>query len=161
MRQKGPLTLGRSPADADTEGMLVNEGLELLTETECLQLLGQAEVGRVGVTMGALPAIFPVNYALIDGQVVFRTSPGSKLSAATAGAVVAFEVDNYAAAERTGWSVLVVGQSVVVHDIEVTSKVLSAGLEPWVDGLRTSIVRIEPGFISGRRIVREHAVAPR
>ena len=60
--------------------MLIDEGLELLPEQDALELLAGGEVGRVGVTIGALPAIFPVNYRLIDGTIVFRTAPGSKLA---------------------------------------------------------------------------------
>ena len=133
--------------------MLVDGGLELLTEQEALALMPSAGIGRIGVTVGALPAIFPVNYCMIDGAIVFRTSPGSKFAAAASGAVVAFEVDDHDPRERTGWSVLVVGRSEVVHDLAVTVKVLEAGLEPYVEGQRTSIVRIEPTFVSGRRIV--------
>jgi len=133
--------------------LFIDEGLELLTEHEALTLLRTGEVGRVGVTIGALPAIFPVNYRVIDGAVVFRTSPGSKLNAATSGSVVAFEVDDHDAESRTGWSVLVVGRAAVVHDVEVTFKILDAGLEPYAGGKRSDIVRIEPMFVSGRRIV--------
>jgi nitroimidazol reductase NimA-like FMN-containing flavoprotein (pyridoxamine 5'-phosphate oxidase superfamily) len=64
--------------------MIIDEGLELLTEEESAKLLASERVGRVGITIGALPAIFPVNYAVIDGAIVFRTSPGSKMSAAAA-----------------------------------------------------------------------------
>jgi uncharacterized protein len=133
--------------------MLIDEGLQQLDKTEALALLANSEVGRVGVTIGALPAIFPVNYRLIDGCIIFRSAPGSKLSAAARGAVVAFEVDDYNVADRSGWSVLVVGASEIVHDLDVTFKSLEAGLEPYVDGPRGAIVRIVPTFVSGRRIV--------
>ena len=133
--------------------VLIDEGLELLDDPEALRLLATSEVGRVGVTIGALPAIFPVNYRLIDGCVVFRSAPGSKLSAAASRTVVAFEVDDYNAADRSGWSVLVVGPSEVVDDLDVTFKTLESGLEPYVDGPRGAIVRITPTFVSGRRIV--------
>jgi len=133
--------------------MLVDEGLELLTEDDARGLLASGEVGRIGITIGALPAIFPVNYRIIDGAIVFRTAPGSKLSAAAEGAVVAFEVDDYQLADRTGWSVLAVGRSEVSHDRDVAFKALNALLEPLADGHRSALVRIEPTFISGRRIV--------
>lgn len=135
--------------------MIVDEGLELLSEDEALRLLAQGGVGRVGLTIGALPAIFPVNYKVIDGAIVFRTAPGSKTSAASEGAVVAFEVDDYQASERTGWSVLAVGQAELVHDLHLTFRVLDAHLEPFADGKRSHIVRIEPTFLSGRRIIHE------
>lgn len=133
--------------------MLVDQGLELLTEDDALALLASGEVGRVGLTIGALPAIFPVNYAIADGAIVFRTAPGSKLAAASAGTVVAFEVDDYERADRSGWSVLVIGPSEVVHDLDATFRVLDSGLDPWAGGGRTSIVRIRPELVSGRRIV--------
>ena len=133
--------------------MIVDQGLELLTDEQALQLLAGGEVGRVGITMGSLPAIFPVNYRLIDGAIVFRTAPGSKMSAATEGAVVAFEVDDYQLADRSGWSVLAIGRAEVVEDDELTVKLAAARLEPIVDGPRTAIVRIVPAFLSGRRLV--------
>jgi hypothetical protein len=82
--------------------MLVDEGLELLSDEQCWRLLSSGEVGRVAITMHALPAIFPVNYTVIDGTIVFLTSPGSKLAAAIRQAVVAFEVDDYERTDRTG-----------------------------------------------------------
>jgi uncharacterized protein len=83
--------------------------LELLDEAQCLALLATASVGRVGISSSALPAIFPVNFALVDRQVIFRTQPGTKLNAAAAGAVVAFEADRFDDARGEGWSVLVRG----------------------------------------------------
>jgi nitroimidazol reductase NimA-like FMN-containing flavoprotein (pyridoxamine 5'-phosphate oxidase superfamily) len=135
--------------------MIVDDGLELLTEEEARGLLATGEVGRVGITIGAMPAIFPVNYRVIDGWIVFRTAPGSKMSAASQGAVVAFEVDDYQLADRTGWSVLAVGPAEVVHDLDMSFKVRDAGLEPLAGGRRTTIVRIQPTFVSGRRIVHD------
>jgi nitroimidazol reductase NimA-like FMN-containing flavoprotein (pyridoxamine 5'-phosphate oxidase superfamily) len=150
----GPFGPDGSPVASSTlVTMLIEDGLELLTDEDCWQLLRSAHVGRVGVTMAALPAIFPVNYAVIDDTIMFRTSAGSKLAAAARQAIVAFEVDDYDQADRSGWSVLAVGPSEIVHDLDVTAKVLAAGLEPWADGRRTDLVRITPGFLSGRRIV--------
>jgi nitroimidazol reductase NimA-like FMN-containing flavoprotein (pyridoxamine 5'-phosphate oxidase superfamily) len=135
--------------------MLVDEGLELLTEDEALVLLAAGEVGRVGVTMGAMPAIFPVNYRVVDGAILFRTAAGSKLNAAAAGAVVAFEVDDYDRVDRSGWSVLAVGTAEVVQDGHMALKAIAAHLAPYADGSRAAIVRIEPTFLSGRRIVHQ------
>jgi hypothetical protein len=50
--------------------MLEDEGLEILSEEECRNLVGMARVGRVGVTIGAVAAIFPVNFAVLDGDIV-------------------------------------------------------------------------------------------
>jgi nitroimidazol reductase NimA-like FMN-containing flavoprotein (pyridoxamine 5'-phosphate oxidase superfamily) len=140
--------------------MLIDEGLELLTDRECRHLLAQGEVGRIGISIGALPVIFPVNYRLIDGSIVFRTAPGSKLAAASRHTVVAFEVDDYDRDRRTGWSVLVVGHAEVVHGLDMTAKVLAAKVEPWAEGPRTSIVRIALEYVSGRRILPSRPAVP-
>lgn len=137
--------------------MIVDGGLELLTEEEALLLLAGGEVGRIGISMGALPAIFPVNYRLLDGAIVFRTAPGSKLSAAASGAVVAFEVDDYGLLDHSGWSVLAIGRAEVVEDADVIDQVAATGLEPFADGTRAAIVRIEPTFLSGRRLVHDYS----
>ena len=132
---------------------LIDEGLELLEEAEALALLAGGDIGRVGIPIGGLPAILPVNYGVVDGCILFRTGTGSKLAAAARGAMVAFEVDDYDRAARSGWSVLVIGPSEIVHDVDITFRVLDAAIEPWAGGIRTSIVRIRPELVSGRRLV--------
>lgn len=133
--------------------MLVENGLELLAEDESLALVRGHQIGRVGVSVGALPAIFPVNYVVIDDDIVFRTAPGTKLDAATRGEVVAFEVDDYDLEAKSGWSVMLVGVAEEVHDVELAFRVVDAELTPWADGDRSHIIRIRPTFISGRRVL--------
>ena len=137
--------------------MLVEGGLELLSEDECIALLGRAKLGRVGVTIGALPAIFPVNFRLVDGTIVFRTGPGTKLAAALRRAVIAFEVDAIDETYHEGWSVLVVGEAREVDDPEL-ARGLAGQVTPWAPGDRGHVVRIRPTLVSGRRI-RHDAVA--
>ena len=104
-------------------------GFEVLDEEECYALLAGASLGRVGVTVGAMPAIFPVNFALVGRHVVFSTGLGTKLTAALAGSVVAFEADW---ADETGgaaWSVQAVGRSTLVEpgsDLEAAALVAVA-----------------------------------
>ena len=136
--------------------MLVHEGLEVLTEDQSLDLVRQEDFGRVGVTVAALPAIFPVNYVVLDDRIVFRTGYGTKLSAAATNAVVAFEVDARDEATRSGWSVLIVGMAEEVHDVGLALRVAASGLEPDADGRRGHLVRIHPELITGRRIVHEY-----
>jgi nitroimidazol reductase NimA-like FMN-containing flavoprotein (pyridoxamine 5'-phosphate oxidase superfamily) len=82
---------------------------EVLAEAECHRLLGTVGTGRLGFTHGALPAILPVPFSVRDGHVMIPARRGSAVVSAVRGAVVAFEVDTYDAATRTGWSVTVVG----------------------------------------------------
>jgi uncharacterized protein len=133
--------------------MLIDEGLEMLTESECEELLASETVGRVGVTIHGLPVILPVNYAVVDGDIVFRTSEGTKLQAATQRAVVAFEVDAHHADDVSGWSVLVIGRSASVVDEAERAALEAHGITPSAGGDRSDFVRIRPEMITGRRIV--------
>jgi nitroimidazol reductase NimA-like FMN-containing flavoprotein (pyridoxamine 5'-phosphate oxidase superfamily) len=134
--------------------MLVDdEGFAILGEDECFELLASCSIGRVGVAIGAIPAIFPVNFCLSDRTIFFRTAPGTKLSAALREADVAFEVDRADAIYHQGWSVLAVGKCYEVTEEAVLERVTRLPLEPWAPGNRSHVVRIDPDFVSGRRIV--------
>ncbi len=133
--------------------MLIDDGLEILTEAQCEALLSSRTLGRIGVTIGGLPAIFPVNYAYVDGSVVFRTGPGAKLRAASRGIVVAFEIDGYDATLQAGWSVLVIGRAAEVTDELELARLAASTLSPWAGGSREYYVRVEAEVVSGRRIV--------
>ena len=133
--------------------MLIDDGLELLSEEQCIELLRAHHLGRIGVTVGGLPVILPVNYSWIDDGIVFRTNVGTKLHAATQNAVVAFEVDAHDDAQHTGWSVLAVGRSRRVNAPEEIERYHQHVVEPWVDGTRNQYVFVTPELVTGRRIV--------
>jgi len=130
-------------------------GMVELGTDECLELLASVPVGRVGVTIDALPAVLPVNFVLWNGAIVFRTVPGTKLDAASAGEVVAFEADAYVSSDRPeAWSVLVRGIAREVTDPEELAEMLELPLDSWAwDGAAGRYVCIEPTVTTGRRIV--------
>lgn len=130
-------------------------GLRILPTAECLRRLRQGGVGRVAVTVKALPAIFPVNYAVVDGDIVFRSNRGSKLTAAASQAVIAFEADQTEAMGHTGWSVLVVGQAHVVSDPDEIETLDRLPLRPWASAVDDQYVRVVAGVISGRELTHE------
>lgn len=136
-----------------------HSSLDILGENECLQLLGRTFLGRVGVTMGALPAIFPVNYAMRDGAIYFRTDDGTKFAAALRGAAVAFQIDSFDSRYHQGWSVQAVGLAEEVAEPEATELMDSLPVEPWAPGPHRHLVRIWPEFLSGRRIGFPHPPA--
>ena len=55
------------------------------------------------------PDMFPINYVMDRGNVVFRTAEGTKLAAAVLGRAVAFEVDGYEPEAGVAWSVVMKG----------------------------------------------------
>jgi len=126
-------------------------GLEVLERAESLRLLASATVGRISVTSGALPTVLPVAFRVIDGRIVFRTAPGTKLDAATLNAVVAFEADRIDTAAHTGWSVVVVGVAQAVRDDEVDGHELAL-MARWAPGPRDRLVAISTEMVTGRRL---------
>ena len=135
--------------------MIVDDlGLGVMEEQECLELLRRASVGRVAVSIGAVPAVFPVNFGVLDdGGIVFRTGTGTKLDAAMRNAVIAFEVDEVDPLYHEGWSVLVVGVADELRDPESVERALGMPLAAWAPGLRDHLVCLRPEMVSGRRIV--------
>ncbi len=131
-------------------------GLEILPPDECLRLLASVPVGRVGFVADGEVVVLPVNH-VVDGQdVVFRTAPGSKLSAAEGQNRAAFEADYYNEQTQAWWSVLANGRAEVVDaeaDIDRLSLSLSRlGVYPWVTAVRHPFwIRIRPASVSGRR----------
>ena len=126
--------------------------LDELSRAEAIRLLTTASIGRVGFTMGALPAILPVNYLVAEDAIVFRTAPGTKFSTAVRGAVVAFEVDDADTQAKTAWSVLVVGRASEIVDPDELERVRALGLAPWAPGAHDHFVSIPLELVTGRRI---------
>lgn len=127
-----------------------------LTSRESLRLLGSVPLGRVVFTIGALPAIRPVNHLLVDDDIMIMTHLGSGLSA-TAGArrgqvVVAYEADQIDPHAHTGWSVVVTGLARLVHDAGETARYASE-LRPWIDQPMDTLVRIRPELVTGYRLM--------
>ena len=144
------------PQPAEVE--IDRNGLQVLGEDDCLELLRSATLGRVGITTGALPTILPVNYRLVDRTVLFRTGRGTKLDAATTNAVVAFEVDDFDPIEHTGWSVNVIG---VARDLDVLLRDMTfdpTQIPRWAPVGDERVVAITAEIITGRRL--RHDLAP-
>jgi nitroimidazol reductase NimA-like FMN-containing flavoprotein (pyridoxamine 5'-phosphate oxidase superfamily) len=153
-----PLDVAAPEPRGTTAGM--EPIVEELTEAESLQLITQAQIGRIGFSGRFGPTVLPVNFKVIDGSVVFRTEAGSPLGEdlrtgiADAEYKVAFEIDEIDPAKRTGWSVLIQGAAHYVDDEEERAAVLKACIEPWVGGERELYLRIRPTLVSGRRVRR-------
>jgi len=128
--------------------------LETLDRSECLNLLATAQVGRLAFVVDRRPEILPVNYALADGAVVFRTSEGSALTKASM-TEVAFEVDGVDESTRTGWSVLLKGQADDIGDAvdETSERLRRLSLVSWAPGRRDRWFVVRPRQISGRRLL--------
>jgi nitroimidazol reductase NimA-like FMN-containing flavoprotein (pyridoxamine 5'-phosphate oxidase superfamily) len=130
-------------------------GIELLDRDACLELLAQAEIGRLAVNDGGVPTIFPVNYRLDGEAIVFRTGSGTKLRAGPR-SLASFEIDRFVPEERAGWSVVVVGrlEEVTPYDARTLARVTELPVDPWAEGDKPYWMRLVPTRITGRRVGR-------
>lgn len=126
-----------------------------LSHSESVDLLSHAEVGRVAFTERALPAIVPVTFALHDDTIVIRTSGRTSLGAAASrGGVLAFEVDDFDPATRSGSSVVVLGEPELVTDA-LERALIDLVLQPWAPGHHDVWIRLPLTVVTGRKITAE------
>lgn len=112
-------------------------------------------MGRISVTMRALPTILPVNYVLdpVTESIVFRTGYGTKLYAAGRNAVVAFEIDQVDEATCRGWSVVAIGTAFEVIDPTELARLADLPLQPWVASAETGhTITVPIVHLAGRRL---------
>ncbi|MFB7616805.1 pyridoxamine 5'-phosphate oxidase family protein [Kitasatospora sp. NPDC056181] len=123
-----------------------------LSAPECWELIGTHGIGRIGLPVQPAPAVYPVNYAVDGGAVVYRTARGGA-AAPSDGSKVSFQVDRIDDHRSRGWSVLIVGEARHVDDPDEERR-LSAlpGATPWAGGSRPLWVRVGAEEITGRRI---------
>lgn len=124
-----------------------------LSEEECLALLETTTVGRIAFVNAEGQQLVPVNFALMDGSIYFRTLPEGFLSGLARGHKdVAFGVDHHDIF-RNGWNVTVRGSAREVEDRATINKVLANHrLRPWAGGVRPLVIKITPVSIAGRRV---------
>ncbi|MCB0991387.1 MAG: pyridoxamine 5'-phosphate oxidase family protein [Acidimicrobiales bacterium] len=134
--------------------MSVNDrtGLEELDEQQCWELASQRSIGRLAVSVGNKPDVFPVNYVVHEGTIIVKTSAGLKLAAATIGPGVAFEVDALDEQTHTGWSVVFRGVATEIEALDDIIEAESLGIQTWADSDKRRFLRITPSVITGRRI---------
>jgi uncharacterized protein len=136
------------------------ESTEILNESECWELLDQTQVGRLAVDIAGQPDIFPINYLLDDGGIVFRSAAGTKLAGAVLNRFVAFEIDGYEPESRVAWSVVVKGQARAIEKMQELFDAEELPLYPWLATDKPNFVRIEPTVVTGRRFHIVDSVSP-
>jgi uncharacterized protein len=126
--------------------------LDVLSESECWSLLQKHDLGRLAIVVVGWPRVFPVNYAVGEGTVVFRTEPGAKLAHGP-GSAVCFEIDDYDATTASGWSVMAVGilEDITGSDDPRAKQLRDVPVQPRAPGKRSHWLALIPDEISGRK----------
>jgi hypothetical protein len=81
-----------------------------ITEAECWALLASASVGRLALSMEALPTIVPVQYYLDGNKIALCLGHYQVPGQAVANTVAAFAADAIDTSTSQGWAVQVLGR---------------------------------------------------
>ena len=119
-----------------------------LTAAECWELAALQPVGRLAWAGPHGPTVVPVNFEITGREVQVRTTAYSALAQECDDSLVAFEVDDFDAGTRLGWSVLMRGRAHLgYHDAHSDGEP-----DVWAAGARTLRVTVEVDEITGRRL---------
>ena len=121
-----------------------------LDRAESFRLLAGVPVGRVIFTSNALPAVRPLNFALVDELIVLRTAAAT-LARKIHDMIVAFEADDVDPVTSSGWSVTVTGRAALVIDPSTITRYQQVPLVPWAHGARDQLVTITTELVEGLR----------
>lgn len=138
-------SLGPAGARPASTSMLI------LSQEQCWTHLKAGKLGRLAIVFEGRPVIFPVNYAVDQESIVFRTGPGTKLEHGP-GSVACFEIDGYDEHSREGWSVIAFGPLAQVADGDDSRSVALRALqvEPLAPGVRLHWIALQAEEVSGR-----------
>jgi len=119
-----------------------------LTPDECWTLATAQPVGRLAWTGSGGTTVIPVNFVVTGRRVHVRTAAYSTMARECDDSLVAFEVDEFDADHRSGWSVLMRGRAHLSYGGADGSD------EPdvWPTGARGLQVTVDVDEITGRRV---------
>ncbi|MFQ4149427.1 pyridoxamine 5'-phosphate oxidase family protein [Arthrobacter sp. LAPM80] len=121
------MTMKSSPAVTTPD----SPAIEMLSTPQCWTLLKGQNLGRLAVVIEGHAETFPVNYAVDNGSVIFRTAKGAKFLAKTSNAQVSFEIDGYDARTEQALSVVLRGISQELHHEPGPAESQAPPLQPW------------------------------
>lgn len=121
-----------------------------LDREESLQLLAVKSVGRLAFMHDGTPHVLPMNFVVVNDQVVVRTLAHGVVAQAV-DSTVSFEVDDIDDFLEAGWSVVVTGTARLLTEAEYAD-VHDQAPDPWAGGPRTLFVKIPIEQITGRQV---------
>lgn len=127
----------------------IDDPVVVLSDEESWELLGTERIGRLVVVSDGRPDVFPINFAVRDRKLYFRTAEGSKLVELTLNAEVAFEADHVE--QDRAWSVVLHGRARNLVRYNEIQDAEELGLQAWVPTPKYNFVEVTASEISGRR----------
>jgi hypothetical protein len=118
---------------------------DAISEPECWELLATVSVGRLALSVHALPVILPVQYYLDGRRLALCLGHHALPERALHESIVAFAADSIDMATRSGWSIQVQGRSVIPRGLRIDT-------DCDLPATPAQVVEVVPGKISGHRM---------
>lgn len=125
-----------------------DEVTTVLTADECWEALRGDEFARLAYVLGDEVNLVPINYAVDQDTLLFRTAEGSKLLGVVMNPHVVLEIDRFDEEQAT--SVVVRGEARKLEEDEA-HRADNVPLRPWTDTHKYNVVEIRPTDVTGRR----------
>lgn len=122
---------------------------QAMTNDDAWRFLEHTRFGRLALSVGNQPDIYPINYLAHEGRLLIRTNPGTKLAEMTVNSHVAFEIDGLS--ESEAWSVVLKGTARILesqHEIDAANDLPHT---TWLPTLKYTWVEITPSSVHGMR----------
>ena len=117
---------------------------DALSERECWELLATTSVGRLALSVRALPMILPVQYFLDGRRLAVCLGHHALPERALDGTILAFAADSIDPVTRSGWLVQGQGKSVIPSGLRIDTDCGAPAA--------AQVVEIELAKISGHRM---------
>lgn len=128
--------------------------IEVLDRPASLALIRRGGIGRLSFVTERGPVALPVNFRMLDEDVVFHTGDGSIRASVRSGGRLGLEVDHLDDTLGEGWSVLVTGPSTELRDPDELRRATELGIQSWAGEERPITIRLTGEEITGRQIRR-------
>lgn len=129
--------------------------MELLSESESLELLGDGGLARLVYDGRYGPTALPVAYTMDQGSIVLGTwdpvlfDEDLRTGIEDAEYHVAVEADQIDLKAREGWFVVIRGAAHHLDTEAERAPFIDAGLGPWLEGVPAHFIRVNPTSIWG------------
>lgn len=132
--------------------MFLDDDAHNVPSNECQALLASASIGRLSLTLRALPVVMPVNYGYLGGNIILSMSDGPAQRAISGGNIIALGVDN-ANLPEPFWAVLVIGRANEITDEAACVEYRRLGLTAQTDGAagESHYLQLRPDILTGHR----------
>jgi Pyridoxamine 5'-phosphate oxidase len=117
---------------------------EQIPSQRCWELLATASVGRLALSVRALPVILPVQYYVTGHRLTVCLGHQAIPERSLDDTVIAFAADVIDPVTRSGWSVQIQGRSVISRH--------GGFSPPCGQPASAQLVELEPGTISGYHV---------